>query len=142
MVATELFSSKDIRERMIHPDNINNIRAAIEEKIDEYLNVTFPKNYPLTSMFFGKSRKASFKKDLVVEVEKAAPEVVEKYVQDIENMLNIKEIIAQKVAALPPDKLEAMLNTILKKEFQFIEYIGGVIGLIIGTLQVLLIYVL
>lgn len=142
MVASELFSSKDIRERMVHPDNINTIRMVIEEKIDQYLNVTFPKNYPLTSLFFGKKRKQGFKEDLVLEVEKATPDVVEKYVQDIESALNIKEIIARKVAALPPDKLEAMLNSILKKEFQFIEYIGGVIGLVIGILQVILVHLL
>lgn len=142
MVATELFSSQDIRDRMAHPDNIHNIRQVIEEKIDEYLNVTFPKNYPITSIFFGKNRKARFKEDLVVEVEKAAPEVVEKYIQDIETTLNIKEIISNKVAAFPPDKLESILNSILKKEFKYIEYIGGVIGMVIGILQVILVYLL
>ena len=142
MVSSELFSSKDIREKMEHPDNLETIRNAVEKKIDEYLNITFPKNYPLTSIFVGKNRKNKIKDDLIYEVEKVAPEVIEHYVQNIERDLNIEEIVRRKVADLPPDKLETMLNSILQKEFKFIEYIGGVIGLIIGILQMVLVYFL
>lgn len=140
MVANELFSSKDIRERMQHPDNLNIIRKTVEAKIDEYLNITFPKNYPFTSIFLGKNRKTKIKDDLIMEVEKVAPEVIEKYILDIEKELDIEEIIRKKVAHLPPEKLEEMLNSILQKEFKFIEYIGGLIGLVIGILQLALMY--
>lgn len=142
MVSNELFSAKDIRAHIEHSDNLDTIRNAVEMKIDEYLNVTFPKNYPLTSIFVGKNRKNKIKDDLILEVEKVAPEVIERYVQNIEASLDIEEIVRKKVAALPPDRLEEMLNNILKKEFKFIEYIGGVIGLIIGILQVVLVYLL
>lgn len=142
MVSSELFSSKDIREKMEHPDNLHTIRNAVERRIDQYLNVTFPKNYPLTSMFVGKNRKDRIKDDLILEVEKVAPEVIEKYVQNIERELNIEEIVRKKVAELPPEKLESMLNSILQKEFRFIEWIGGVIGLMIGIMQVILVYLL
>jgi uncharacterized membrane protein YheB (UPF0754 family) len=142
MVSNELFSAKDIRAHIEHHDNLDTIRNAVEIKIDEYLNVTFPKNYPITSIFVGKNRKNKIKDDLILEVEKVAPEVIEKYVQNIEASLNIEDIVRGKVAALPPDRLEEMLNSILKKEFKFIEYIGGVIGLIIGILQVVLVYLL
>ena len=142
MVSNELFSAKDIRAHIEHPDNLDTIRNEVELKIDEYLNVTFPKNYPITSIFVGKNRKNKIKDDLILEVEKVAPEIIERYVQNIEASLNIEEIVRKKVAALPPDRLEEMLNNILKKEFKFIEYIGGLIGLIIGILQVVLVYLL
>ncbi len=142
MVSNELFSAKDIRAHIEHPDNLDTIRNEVEVKIDEYLNVTFPKNYPITSIFVGKNRKNKIKDDLILEVEKVAPEIIERYVQNIEASLNIEEIVRKKVAALPPDRLEEMLNNILKKEFKFIEYIGGLIGLIIGILQVVLVYLL
>jgi uncharacterized membrane protein YheB (UPF0754 family) len=142
MVSNELFSAKDIRAHIEHPDNLDTIRNEVELKIDEYLNVTFPKNYPITSIFVGKNRKNKIKDDLILEVEKVAPEIIERYVQNIEASLKIEEIVRKKVAALPPDRLEEMLNSILKKEFKFIEYIGGVIGLIIGILQVVLVYLL
>lgn len=142
MVSSELFSSKDIRQRMEHPDNLDTIRNAVEIKIDEYLNVTFAKNYPITSIFVGKNRKNKIKDDLIYEVEKVAPEVIEHYVQNIERELNVEEIVRKKVAELPPDKLEELLKSILQKEFRFIEYIGGVIGLLIGIVQVVLVYLL
>ncbi len=142
MVSKELFSAKDIRAHIEHPDNLDNIRNEVELKIDEYLNVTFPKNYPITSIFVGKNRKNKIKDDLILEVEKVAPEIIERYIQNIEASLNIEEIVRTKVASLPPDRLEEMLNRILKREFKFIEYIGGIIGLMIGIMQVILIYLL
>lgn len=142
MVATELLSSADIKERMTHADNITAIRNLVEDKIDEYLNVTFTRNYPIISKLFGQKRRDKFKLELANEVERMAPDVVGKFVEDIEHKLNVKDIISKKVAELPPDKLEEMLNKILKKEFEYIEYIGGVIGFVIGLLQILLIYIL
>jgi uncharacterized membrane protein YheB (UPF0754 family) len=48
----------------------------------------------------------------------------------------VEEIIQEKVAQLPPEKLEGLLMKLLKKEFTFIEYIGAVIGFLIGLIQV------
>jgi uncharacterized membrane protein YheB (UPF0754 family) len=50
----------------------------------------------------------------------------------------LEKIVTQKVSSFSSDKLEAILNDIMKKEFVFVEIIGGVLGFIIGLLQVLL----
>jgi uncharacterized membrane protein YheB (UPF0754 family) len=58
---------------------------------------------------------------------------------DLDKTLKVEEMIAQKVSALPPDKLENLINGILKKEFKFIEWSGAVLGFLVGVIQVLLI---
>lgn len=138
MVAEELLSSEDLREKLSNPENILSIQEMIQAKIDFYLNVTFPKNYPITSALVGDKRKAKFKDQLRGEVNESVPAVIDSYLANIEERFNVEQIIKEKVAQLPSEKLEDLLMKLLKKEFKFIEYIGAVIGFLIGLLQVLI----
>jgi uncharacterized membrane protein YheB (UPF0754 family) len=138
MVADDLLSPEDIKEKMITKENIEAIKNIIESKIDNYLTTTFPQKYPITSMFFGSNRKKQIRQDLIEEVERVTPSVISEYVQIIEDKINVDEIVREKVESFPPDRLEQILNSILKKEFKFIEFIGAIIGFIIGILQIFL----
>lgn len=138
MVADELLSADDVRDKIANQDNIDFIKRMLEQKIDHYLNNTFPQNYPITSVFFGQKRKNKLKEDLVLEVEKAAPDVIDEYLKNIEMSFNVEEIIQDRVEQLSPARLENLIMGILKKEFAFIEWIGAIIGFLIGLLQILL----
>jgi uncharacterized membrane protein YheB (UPF0754 family) len=50
----------------------------------------------------------------------------------------LEKIVTEKVYGFSSDKMEAILNQIMSKEFRFIELIGGVLGLLIGCVQVLI----
>jgi uncharacterized membrane protein YheB (UPF0754 family) len=138
LIATELFSSADIRYRMTH--NTDVVKKVIEEKIDYYLSNTFTQNYPIVSVFFGDKRKAKVKADLVIEIEKAAPDVIDQYLSSIEEEINVAEIVKEKIELLPAPRLEELIMAVLEKEFRFIEGIGAVIGFLIGLLQVGIFY--
>jgi len=138
LIATELFSSSDIRYRMTH--NTDVVKKVIEDKIDYYLENTFAQNYPIVSVFFSSKRKAKIKVDLVAEVEKAAPDVIDQYLASIEEEINVAEIVKEKIELLPAPRLEELIMGVLGKEFRFIEGIGAVIGFVIGMLQVGIFY--
>ena len=55
----------------------------------------------------------------------------------LEKDLDLEKIVTEKVASFSSEKLENILDQITKKEFQFLEVIGGVFGLLIGVMQVL-----
>lgn len=139
MVAEELLSSEDLKEKLSHPENILSVTEVVEAKIDYYLNVTFPKQYPITSTLVSEKRKGKIKDDLMAEVNETIPAAVEGYVANIEERFNVEQIVKEKVSNLAPERLENLLMTLLKKEFKFIEYIGAIIGFIIGWIQVLLV---
>ena len=54
------------------------------------------------------------------------------------SQLDLEQIVIEKVAGFSSDKLEQILNSIMAKEFRFVEIIGGVLGFLIGLLQILL----
>lgn len=136
MVADELLSVEDLKEKMSHPENVAVLTKNIEVKIDDYLASTFPVKFPLMSLFIGQKTRGKLKNEFLKEVEEATPIVIEQYLNNMEGSLNIEKIIREKVALLSPEKLENLINSILKKEFKFIEFIGGVLGFLIGLLQV------
>ncbi len=136
MVADELLTTHDIREKVLDPENVDGLLVFVEDKVDNYLNNDFPAKYPITSLFIGKRRREKIKLELMEEVDEWAPKVIEKVMDDLDKSLKVEEMIAQKVAALPPDKLEQLINGILKKEFKFIEWSGAVLGFIVGVIQV------
>lgn len=141
MVADELLSSDDLREKMSSPENVFSITEMVEAKIDYFLNVKFPKQYPITSILVGKKRKEKAKDELMVEVGRSVPQVIDRYMENIEERFNVEQIIREKVAQLPSAKLESLINNLLKKEFKFIEYIGAVVGFLIGWIQVLMVVI-
>ncbi len=141
MVAEELLSSEDLKEKLSHPENILSVTEVVEAKIDYFLNVTFPKQYPITSTLVSEKRKGKIKDDLMAEVNDTIPAAVQGYVSNIEERFNVEQIVREKVSHLAPERLENLLMTLLKKEFKFIEYIGAVIGFIIGWIQVLMVVI-
>ncbi len=139
MVAEELLSSEDLKEKLNNPENILSIKELVEAKIDYYLNVTFPKNYPITAALVGDKRRTKFKDTVMEEVDESVPAMINNYMANIEERFNVEQIIREKVNHLSPERLEELIMMLLKKEFKFIEYIGAVIGFIIGWIQVLMV---
>ncbi|MCF8257173.1 MAG: DUF445 family protein [Flavobacteriales bacterium] len=139
MVADELLSSDDLRDKMHNPENLLSINQIVEAKIDYFLNVKFPKQYPITGLLFTEKRKAKMKGELMVEVKESVPQVIDHYMSNLEERFNVEEIIKERVAVLPAEKLEGLIMNLLKKEFKFIEYIGAVVGFLIGLIQVALV---
>lgn len=138
LVADELLSSGDIKDRLLGGDNLDTIVKMVEYKIDDYLLNTFPDKYPITSIFFGAKRKAQIKHDLLEEVHVAIPELLSSYADNIDKQIDVKDMVREKVEALDPLMLEKLLNSILKKEFRFIEVIGAILGFMIGLIQALI----
>lgn len=139
MVADELLSIEDIQRKLHSPDTIKNIHVKLEEKIDAYLNTSMPMKYPIMSLFIGTGVKQKIKAEVLGQVETFAPDMLGDMVNSIENNLNIEELISEKVNHFPPEKLEKILNDILKNEFTFIEWVGGLLGFLIGLIQLIIV---
>ena len=56
----------------------------------------------------------------------------------LQHDLDLEKIVTEKVANFSSEKLEDILHQITKKEFKFLEFIGGVFGFLIGLIQVLI----
>lgn len=138
LVADELLSFDDISEKLSDPRKIKEMLPGIADQMDYFLRRKLPDSMPVLSMFIGDNTIVKIKGVFMEEMEQLLPRLIHQYVDSHRQDLDLEKIVTAKVSGFSSDKLEEILNSIMKKEFFFVEIIGGVLGLIIGIIQVLI----
>jgi len=138
LVSTELLSFNEIEEKITSPENVEKLMPFVEAKVDEFLRVKLNEAFPIISMFIGENTIQQLKGIFMEELQTIFPQVINKHVKQLESQLDLEKIVSDKVAGFSSDKLEQILNQIMSNEFRFVEIIGGVLGFVIGLLQILI----
>jgi uncharacterized membrane protein YheB (UPF0754 family) len=138
VVSKEFLSFAEIEAKVTNPENLQQLRPEIEKHIDLFLREKLSTVFPMLSMFMGDKTINQLKEAFLNELESLFPVLMKSYMTKLENDLDLEKIVTEKVAGFSSEKLEDILNQITKKEFQFLEVIGAVFGLLIGLLQLLI----
>ena len=138
LVSQELLSFSDIEKKISNPDNIEKLMPFVETHIDHFLRVKLAEEMPMIGMFIGDKTINQMKAIFIKELQSLFPSLMENYMGQLEKDLDLEKIVIDKVSGFSSDKLEEILQAIMSKEFRFVEIIGGVLGFIIGLLQVLI----
>ena len=134
IVAAELFSIDDVVEKMKSADNTE-VLGFVESKIDNFINVKLSGSMPMLAMYLNDDLKNKIKTTLMEEIAEVIPGVIDSYANKHKNEVDVEAIVYEKVLNFSSDKLEEILYSIMKKEFKFIELLGGVLGFLIGIIQ-------
>ena len=78
--------------------------------------------------------------DIKVAIQKSILQHKQTILDEIEKGLDVQKMVEQKVAAFPVLKLEQLILDVAKKELQAITWWGGVLGALIGLLQVAVVW--
>ncbi|OWY21514.1 DUF445 domain-containing protein [Sphingobacteriales bacterium UPWRP_1] len=138
IVSKELISFAEIKNRLNQPNTLTEVEEVVNRKLDEFLWIKLPALYPMMSLFLTENLKQQFKSVAMAEIEEMLPRLIEGYIAKAEKNLDIERIVYNKVCNFSNEKLEQILFAILSKEFRFIELVGGVLGFLIGLVQLLL----
>ncbi len=136
LVSQELLSFDDIAGKVTNPANIKAVLPLIDAKIDHFLRHKLSDAMPMLSMFIGDNTISKIKVTFMQEIEALFPEMMQQYMGKLQQDLDLEKIVVDKVNSFSTDKLEEILQKIMNKEFRFVEIIGGVLGLLIGIVQV------
>ena len=71
-----------------------------------------------------------------IELQEFLEETSKSLGEKLENEIDIKKLVSQRVSNFSSQKLEELLNQLMKKELRFIELIGAIIGFLIGCFQI------
>lgn len=138
VVAGELIHFDEIAQQIADPEKLKEVKPFIEQHIEHFLAHKLKEKLPIISMFMGKDTQDKIKEGLLEEIDILLPQLMDQYAQKLSAKIDIEKMVSEKVANFSSDKLEAILVAIMKKEFRFVEIIGGVLGFIIGLLQIFL----
>lgn len=136
IVAEELFSMEDVKKSLQNPGNAEEVSAIVDAKLDDFLDNRLTDAMPMLAMFMNDEIKQKTKATLLAEVQLMLPELVDRFVNKIESDVDVEKTVYEKVVGFSTDKLEDILYSIMSKEFKFIEVLGGVLGFMIGLIQI------
>lgn len=137
-VEKELVSQKDVADFLKDAHMRGNLMKVVEDRVDVILNFKLSKFNPLLGGFLAGELHAVLKRIIVSEIERLMPDFVDSLLFSIEDKLEFKKLIAQKIEKFDLAKFEAMLSNIASKEMRYIEILGGVLGFAIGLIQLVL----
>lgn len=136
LVANELLHFDEIAERLKDPKQLESLTPTIEQHIETFLEVRLKEKIPVISMFVTGKTLDKIKDGMMEEINALLPQIIGQYTEGLQEKIDIETMVTEKVAGFSSDKLEEILFAIMKKEFRFVEILGGVVGFLIGLLQV------
>jgi uncharacterized membrane protein YheB (UPF0754 family) len=142
MVSRELVSFNEIESKLTSEDNIKKIMPVAEEHVDDFLRNKLKVAFPMIGMLIGDRTINTLKEIFMKELETIFPVVIKGYVQNLQHDLDLEQMVAAKIATLQTDKLETAMYQSLKKELRAAGFFFGLIGFLIGLVQVGIVYLL
>lgn len=138
LVSEELFSLEVVTDRIKEVSTSQETMDLIGRRIEKTIREKLVQSFPMLSMFLSDDMVEKVTKLFKDELRNFIRESADGVAKKIEQDLDVREMVREKVEAFSSDKLEALLSSLMKKEFRFIEVIGAVIGFLIGCAQVAL----
>jgi uncharacterized membrane protein YheB (UPF0754 family) len=142
LVSRELVSFNEIEAKLTSEDNIKKIMPVAEEHVDDFLRNKLKVAFPMIGMLIGDRTIGTLKEIFMKELETIFPVIIKAYVQNLQNDLDLEQMVTAKIATLSADKLETAMYEGLKKELRAAGFFFGLIGFLIGLMQVGIIYIL
>lgn len=134
-VAGELLHFNEIADQIKDPEALATVLPDIEAHIDEFLQKRLTERLPVLAMFLSPEILGTIKTGLMEEIGNMLPQVIGKFADNLSTKIDIEQMVSEKVASFSSDRLEALLLAVMTKEFRFVELIGGVLGFLIGLIQ-------
>ncbi len=140
MVSASLLSEEEIKKKILE-GHINDefLIQEVDSHLDKFLKEKINHKFPMLSMFINDDIIRSIKEMILEEFTTILPELKKKVVDKAFERVNVKEMVEEKVNNFSLNDLENLLFSLLKKEFKFIEISGGVLGFLIGVMQLILV---
>lgn len=135
VVANELIHFDEIANMLKNPEHLTTLKPVIEKHLDNFLHVKLKEKMPVISMFVGEGTLQKIKEGMLEEIEQLLPEIISRYTDSLSKQVDIERMVTEKVAGYSSDKLEEILQAVMKKEFWFLEVVAAVLGFVIGLVQ-------
>ena len=138
IVSDELFSIKEVTKKIHVLTESEDIVKALANRIEKTISGKLLQNFPMLSMFLTDEMVGKVSGIFLAELKDMLGDISQVIAEKLEDEIDVRATVREKVKDFSSDKLEEILFSIMKKEFRFIEYGGAVLGFLIGSFQLLL----
>jgi len=140
MVEEELISHEDIWAAVNDPTFHRRLRQMVDVNVERFIHQKLTRIHPLLPPLLKGSVMSRLKELIVQEVEKFIPETIERAASELQDRLEFRKLVQEKIEGFSMTKLEEVIFSILHKELRFVEIMGGLLGLLVGSGQAAFLY--
>ncbi len=140
-VEKHLVSHEDVKEALSHPDVHDRIKSLVDDRIADLVEHRLKTIHPMAKMFLKGETLLKARYMVITEVMRAIPPITEAMIEHLEERLDFKQLVIDKIESFDLDLFEDIVLRIASRELRAIELLGGVLGLFIGLLTDLLLLI-
>lgn len=142
LVSSELISMNEVTQHVKKAATSDESMNFIMEKLSSILSEKLPQAVPMLAMIINPDMVRSILAPLSTELRSLIEDLSQRISSEVESKLDVHELVSKKVMNFSVEKLEVIVNGIMKRELREIEILGGVLGFFIGCCQAALNYYL
>jgi uncharacterized membrane protein YheB (UPF0754 family) len=141
-----------VEQELLHPDDILNainseelrahLATVLEHRIDRFLREKLFRGDFLYTKVLSREAVQRLKRALISELVSLFPLEVEATLKGFVEKVNIRKIVADRVEQFDFDRLENLVYRVARAELFWVEISGGILGFLIGLLQVLFLWLM
>jgi uncharacterized membrane protein YheB (UPF0754 family) len=142
VVEEELLKSEDILKAINTEELRAHLAVVIETRIDRFLREKLFRGEFLYEKVLAREVVQRVKRGLITELVNLFPIEVEATIGQLVEKVDIRKIVAMRVEQFEFERLERLVYRVATTELNWVVYLGGVLGFIIGLGQVLFIWLM
>ena len=135
LVSEELFSASDVSAKIKDFATSEEAMEEVGKRIEATIRNKLVQTFPMLAMFLSDEMVEKVTRLFKNEIKDFLSETSQGLGEKLEQNLNVQVMVQERVNAFSSEKLETLLNELMKKEFRFIELVGAVLGFLIGCVQ-------
>jgi uncharacterized membrane protein YheB (UPF0754 family) len=139
-VSTEFISFDAIGQKITNPENIQKIMPQVEVHVDDFLRKGLPKAFPIISSFIGERTIGQLKEIFLKELETIFPTVMQSYIGNLEQELNLEQLIRDKVNSYSSEDIETAVYQAIGADLNKAAGLAALLGLLIGLVQLAIVW--
>jgi uncharacterized membrane protein YheB (UPF0754 family) len=134
-IQDELISMKDITASIGDIELGEEIDMIVDRIVEDKLQKEILSKIPMASLFINESMIRKIKSHIKDAIDENKDEFFSVVIKKMEDSVDMKNIIVEKIQNFELDQLETMVYRIANNELKHIEVIGAILGAIIGGIQ-------
>lgn len=141
IVEQEFGLHKQIEKILRDEEAMGSFRRVLDRKVEAFIAEKTSVLGGLVSAFLSEEKLVQIRTAVVDSVMANIPETMEQASLQLEARLKIKETVSDRIANFDLDKLEEITRRVAHRELKHIELFGGVLGFVIGLVQMAVVWV-
>lgn len=135
LVSSELISINEVTDHVKKAATSDESMSFIMGKLSIILSEKLPQAVPMLAMIINPEMIKSILAPLSSELKGLIEDLSLRISSEIESVMDVHKLVSDKVMNFSVEKLEEIINGIMKRELREVEILGGVLGFFIGCAQ-------